>query len=92
MTNVVLFDKETDGVATVRFANAEAANACVKQMDGRHFSGLRVEAYIANGSERFKKTNEKKSSAENDGNGEAGDENQRLDQFGEWLEEDGGGG
>ena len=30
MTNVVLYDKETDGVASVRFSNPEAANACVR--------------------------------------------------------------
>jgi HIV Tat-specific factor 1 len=30
VTNVVLFDKELEGVASVRFANAEAAAACVK--------------------------------------------------------------
>ena len=29
VTNVVLFDKEPNGVASVRFANAEAARACV---------------------------------------------------------------
>jgi HIV Tat-specific factor 1 len=30
VTNVVLYDKEEDGVATVRFATSEAANACVR--------------------------------------------------------------
>jgi len=30
VTNVVLFDKEEDGVASVRFANAQAAAACVR--------------------------------------------------------------
>ena len=30
VTNVVLFDKESDGVASVRYSNAEAADACVK--------------------------------------------------------------
>ena len=30
MTNVVLFDKEPDGVASVRFGNAQAAEACVR--------------------------------------------------------------
>ena len=30
VTNVVLFDKETDGVASVRYSNAEAADACIK--------------------------------------------------------------
>ena len=29
VTNVVLFDKEAEGVASVRYGNAEAAKACV---------------------------------------------------------------
>lgn len=30
VTNVVLFDKEPDGIASVRYGNAVAANECVK--------------------------------------------------------------
>ena len=30
VTNVVLFDKEPSGVASVRYSNTEAAEACVK--------------------------------------------------------------
>ncbi|KAL8873174.1 MAG: hypothetical protein Q9174_001310 [Haloplaca sp. 1 TL-2023] len=30
VTNVVLYDKESDGVASVRFSNAEGAKACVR--------------------------------------------------------------
>ena len=30
VTNVVLFDKEADGVASVRYSNAMAANECVR--------------------------------------------------------------
>ena len=29
VTNVVLFDKEADGVASIRFGNSEAARTCV---------------------------------------------------------------
>jgi HIV Tat-specific factor 1 len=35
VTNVVLFDKEPDGVASVRFANAQAAEACVRVRVGQ---------------------------------------------------------
>ena len=65
-------------------------------MNGRFFSGTRVEAYIADGRERFKKTNEKKAgiieSLDDDGAGweakptREDDEAQRLDKFGSWLE------
>lgn len=37
ITNVVLFDKEPDGVASVRFANAEAAKACVRVGPNVHY-------------------------------------------------------
>lgn len=53
-------------------------------MDGRFFAGTRVEAYIADGNEKFKKSKEKKAAIDED---EDEAENQRLDQFGSWLEE-----
>ena len=53
-------------------------------MNGRHFSGMVVEAYIAEGNEKFKKSSEKKAVIEDD---EDEDEGKRLDQFGSWLEE-----
>ena len=59
VTNVVLFDLEEDGVSSVRFANAEAARACVDVMDGRSFAGQKVEAYISEGKEHFKKSKKK---------------------------------
>lgn len=56
-------------------------------MHGRHFSGMVVEAYIADGGEKFKKSSEKKAATEED---EGEDEGKRLDQFGSWLEEENG--
>ena len=64
-------------------------------MDGRFFSGTRVEAYIADGSEKFKKSNAKRdalfAAVDGDdegweGEGQAGEEAKRLDKFGSWLE------
>ncbi|KAJ1713792.1 nuclear mRNA splicing factor-associated protein [Aspergillus flavus AF70] len=91
VTNVVLYDKETDGVVSVKFQDPEAARNCVKLMDGRYFAGTRVEAYISDGSERFKKSNEKRAALEDlaerglDAD-EDEEEKQRLDEFGTWLE------
>jgi HIV Tat-specific factor 1 len=59
VTNVVLFDLEQDGVASVRFSNLEAARACVGVMDGRSFAGQKVVAYISDGKEQFKKSKKK---------------------------------
>ena len=71
-------------------------------MDGRFFANKRVEAYIADGNERFKKSNERKAaaaefetataSATAAGDPDADEEGKRLDRFGEWLEGGGGGG
>ena len=55
-------------------------------MDGRLFSGTKVEAYIADGGEKFKKTNEKKVELGEEDQRE--DDGKRLEQFGSWLEED----
>lgn len=61
----------------------------LKVMNGRHFSGMVVEAYIADGNEKFKKSSEKKAAAvEEEEDGE--EEGKRLDQFGSWLEEEAG--
>lgn len=58
-------------------------------MDGRLFAGVRVEAYIADGSEKFRQSKEKKATVLDDDDEENNAEQQRLDQFGSWLEEDG---
>ena len=50
-------------------------------MNGRHFSGMVVKAYVADGSERFNKTDPKHTDIN-----EGDEESRRLDQFGEWLE------
>lgn len=84
VTMVTLYDKEPDGVVSVKFKTAEQALACVRVMNGRFFAGQTVEAYIYDGSERFKKTGTKKAGEEDDE-----DEQQRLDRFGEWLEKEG---
>ncbi|CEN62350.1 hypothetical protein ASPCAL08986 [Aspergillus calidoustus] len=92
VTNVVLYDKEPEGIVSVRFTDPEAARNCVKLMNGRFFGGTAVVAYISDGSERkrFRKTNEKRAAledlAENGLDAEDDDEQQRLDEFGTWLE------
>ncbi|KAJ2897269.1 hypothetical protein MKZ38_004823 [Zalerion maritima] len=57
--NVVLFDLEEEGVVSIKFAEVESADACIRLMDGRSFGGQVVEASIATGTERFKKSKKK---------------------------------
>ena len=49
-------------------------------MDGRLFGGQRVEAYIADGHERFKKTSKAAAAAEEDEDEEAAEEAKRLER------------
>ncbi|KAK4162115.1 splicing factor u2af-associated protein 2 [Cladorrhinum sp. PSN259] len=59
VTNVVLFDKEEEGIVSVRFGTIEAAEACVRLMHGRAFDGRTVEAFFATGREKFRKSRDK---------------------------------
>lgn len=56
VTNLVLFDLEPQGIVSIRFKDAESAQACIKLMHGRAFDGRYVEAFLATGKEKFKKT------------------------------------
>ncbi|XWW92595.1 hypothetical protein V2A60_000520 [Cordyceps javanica] len=56
VTSVVLYDEEEDGIVTVKFKDAESAMACINLMHGRSFGGMRVEAALATGKERFQKS------------------------------------
>lgn len=78
VTNVILYDKEETGVITVRFSNTISAKACVKAFDGRIFDGQRVEASIALGSERFKKSTKQDTDEK--------DEKERLETFSKAIE------
>jgi HIV Tat-specific factor 1 len=59
-------------------------------MHGRWFDERQLVAHLADGSEKFNKSNEKKvdlgDENENDGAGDG--EGERLDKFGKWLEEE----
>ncbi|KAF2771711.1 hypothetical protein EJ03DRAFT_388137 [Teratosphaeria nubilosa] len=56
ITNVVVYDKEDDGVVTVRFSDATAAKDYAKATNGRAYDGRWLKASIADGSERYKKS------------------------------------
>lgn len=56
VTNVVLYDKEEEGIVSIRFQTTEAAEACLKLMHGRSFDGRTVEAFYATGKEKFRRS------------------------------------
>jgi len=82
VTNVVLYDKEPDGVMTVKFRDPISAQACILKMNGRFFSGRQVEASLFAGSQRFRRTG----AGDNGGDEDTDEaERKRLDEFANWL-------
>ncbi|KZT10623.1 uncharacterized protein LAESUDRAFT_671961 [Laetiporus sulphureus 93-53] len=81
VTNVVLYDKEPEGIMTVKFRDPISAQACIIKMNGRFFAGRRVEAFLYAGKQRFKRSADESSFAEGDDEGEK----KRLDDFAKWL-------
>ncbi|KAF9227486.1 hypothetical protein BS17DRAFT_806604 [Gyrodon lividus] len=81
VTNVVLYDKEPEGVMTVKFRDPLGAQACVLKMNGRYFAGRRVEAFLYAGKQHFQR-----SGAGDDLEGDTDEaERKRLDDFASWL-------
>ncbi|KAH7171102.1 hypothetical protein EDB81DRAFT_837638 [Dactylonectria macrodidyma] len=66
VTNVVLFDQEPDGMVSVKFQDAQSALACIKLMHGRSFDGRIVEAVLATGGEKFKKSSKTQNGEDSD--------------------------
>ncbi|KAK8812595.1 hypothetical protein WA538_003809 [Blastocystis sp. DL] len=72
---VTVFDSNPDGVVVVKFKQANAADSCVKKMDGRFFAGRKLKAFFWDGHTdyRTKMTEE--------------EENEKLENFANWIEE-----
>ncbi|ESK85212.1 splicing factor u2af-associated protein 2 [Moniliophthora roreri MCA 2997] len=82
VTNVVLYDKEPEGIMTIKFRDPISAQACIIKMNGRFFAGRRIEASLYTGRARFKRSDDQ---AAEDGEEE---EKKRLNDFAKWLEGD----
>ena len=74
VTKVVLFDKEPEGILTVRFRQFEQAEEFVKKVNGRGYSGQKLQVSLAEDRPKFKK------SAKGDAS-DSEDEAERLEQF-----------
>ncbi|CAG8458555.1 6495_t:CDS:10 [Paraglomus occultum] len=79
VTNVVLYDKEPEGVVSIRFKEPLSAEACILKMNGRFFGGRRVEAGLYDGKRRFQKSGSKADETEEE-------ESARLEKYAKWLE------
>lgn len=58
-------------------------------MNGRWFDERQLEAHIATGNEKFKKSNDKSIGLYDEDEEEEEGEGGRLDKFGSWLEQEG---
>ncbi|KAH7388709.1 hypothetical protein BKA66DRAFT_56725 [Pyrenochaeta sp. MPI-SDFR-AT-0127] len=56
VTNVTLFDKEKDGIMTVRFREFEAAESFRAASDGRNFARRKLEVTLAEDKPKFRKS------------------------------------
>ncbi|KAF7793841.1 hypothetical protein EIP86_004962 [Pleurotus ostreatoroseus] len=91
VTNVVLYDKEPEGIMSVKFRDPLSAQACIllkligsqQKMNGRFFAGRKIEAFLYSGKQRFKRSGAGEDLEED------GDERKRLDDFAQWLMADG---
>lgn len=97
VTNVILYDAEPDGVVSVKFQHREDAIECVNKMNGRFFGGQRLEARVYDGLERYKRSKKHTPTSATAGAETGGatlddedntgkEEEQRLEEFGNWLE------
>ncbi|KAG9316468.1 hypothetical protein JVU11DRAFT_2504 [Chiua virens] len=81
VTNVVLYDKEPEGIMTIKFRDPLSAQACILKMNGRFFAGRRIEASLYVGKQHFKR-----SGVGDDIEGDSDEaEKKRLDNFATWL-------
>lgn len=56
ITNVTLYDKEADGICTVRFREFEDAEKFCKHANGKPFAYRKLEAWLAQDKPKFKKS------------------------------------
>ncbi|CAD6567680.1 MAG: hypothetical protein TREMPRED_003819 [Tremellales sp. Tagirdzhanova-0007] len=82
VTSLILYDKEDDGVMTIKFKENVSAQACVTKMNGRFFDGSRIQASIYSGKERYRKSGGTQDFGDEDADKE---EKERLDNFASWL-------
>ncbi|KAF9585220.1 hypothetical protein BGW38_003361 [Lunasporangiospora selenospora] len=79
VTNVIIYDRNPDGVVAVRFKEKESTPLCVQLMNGRYFAGQRVQAEVYDGHTKYEGAQRSKEELEEE-------EKQRLERYAKWLE------
>ncbi|KAF2120541.1 hypothetical protein BDV96DRAFT_269020 [Lophiotrema nucula] len=79
VTNCVLYDKESEGVLSIRFKDPRSAEEFVTKTNGKGYAGQKLHVYIPEDRFKFKKSG-KEDGVDSD------EEAERLERFGEELE------
>ncbi|KAL7416426.1 hypothetical protein BDY24DRAFT_379710 [Mrakia frigida] len=85
VTSTTIFDKEEEGIMTVKFKDPLAARACVLKFNGRFFAQRQISASLFEGRVRFKRSG---AGAALDEEEEEREEKARLEKFREYLEKE----
>jgi HIV Tat-specific factor 1 len=79
---LTVFTKNPKGVIVVKLTTSFAAQECIRLMNGRFFGGKKIKCYFWDGATNYSVVSS--SVAENDE--EDKEEEERLNEFGDWLE------
>jgi HIV Tat-specific factor 1 len=82
LEKLTLFSSNPRGVAVVKFSTSFAAQECIRLMNGRFFGGSKLKAYFWDGVTNYSVTVASAAHEEEEEKAEA----HRLDEFGDWLE------
>jgi HIV Tat-specific factor 1 len=82
VTSVKIYDKNPEGVMSVKYADPESALLCIKKMDGRFFGGQKISAYLWDGKEKFEEKPLYNLDDEDD------EEEERIENFSKWIEQE----
>ncbi|CDZ97859.1 Transcription elongation factor TAT-SF1 [Phaffia rhodozyma] len=88
VTSVTLFDREEEGIMTVKFKDPIAARACVLKFNGRYFAQRRIEASLHDGRSKFRRSGTGAGGEIMDEEETEKEEKARLEKFREYLEQE----
>ena len=80
---ITVFSTNPKGIVIVKFSTSFAAQECIKLMNGRYFGGNRIKCYFWDGVTNYSvviKSDQQEDEEEKQ-------EENRLDEFGDWLEQ-----
>jgi len=79
---ITFFSTNPRGIAVVKFATSYAAQECIRVMNGRFFGGQKLKSYFWDGVANYSVTVQSEAAEEE----AERQEESRLDEFGDWLE------